>query len=500
MAAPSRRSMSDDGSPRNVLFVVLDTVRKDHLSIYGHDRPTTPNLSEFAEEARVYEEAVAQAPWTVPSHGSLFTGRYPSQHGATQENPYLEGERTLAESLSAAGYETACYTSNAWITPYTHLSDGFDEQDNFFELLPGEFLSGPLARAWKAMNDYDILRKAVAGLINVGNYFHKYFESEGGDSKTPTAIEQTKEFIDDADAGFFAFVNLMDAHLPYHPPEAYREEFAPGVKPEDVCQDTKLYNAGAYDIDDEEWEAIRSLYDAEIAYMDHHIGQLFDWLKQTDRWDETTVVVCADHGELFGEHGIYSHEFALYEPLINVPLAIKHPELPAGRDEETQVELLDLYHTILDATNVDPLGTDLDRTRSLLSADYREFADGEFAFAEYHYPVIERQNLETKASQEGVEIPENSRFDSRIRTGRTPVAKYIRNERIRDEAYRLDDDPSEEQDLIDADDPAITAAEAALERFEANVGGEWKEVDAEDVLEDVDADAKERLDALGYVE
>ncbi|MFB6202305.1 MAG: sulfatase [Halorhabdus sp.] len=492
--------MSDDASPENVLFVVLDTVRKDHLSVYGHDRETTPNLAEFAEQARVYEEAVAPAPWTVPSHGSMFTGQYPSQHGATQENPYLEGERTLAESLSAAGYETACYTSNAWITPYTHLSDGFDEQDNFFELLPGEFLSGPLARAWKAMNDVDALRKAVAGLINVGNYFHKYFESEGSDSKTPQAIEQTKAFIEDADNDFFAFVNLMDAHLPYHPPEAYREKFAPGVDPDDVCQDTKLYNAGAYDIDDEEWADIRSLYDAEIAYMDHHLGQLFEWLQSTGRWAETTVVVCADHGELFGEHGIYSHEFALYEPLINVPLLIKHPGLPADRDEETQVELLDLYHTILDATDVDPLGTPLDRTRSLLSTDYRAFEDGTFAVAEYHYPVIERQNLETKADSAGVEIPENSRFDSRIRTARTPVAKYVRNERIRDEAYRLDADPDEQQNLIDTDDPAITAVEAALERFEERVGGEWNEVETDDVLDDVGAEAKEQLDALGYVE
>ncbi|WP_136689656.1 sulfatase [Halorhabdus amylolytica] len=491
--------MSNDSSPDNVLFVVLDTVRKDHLSIYGHDRPTTPNLAEFAEDARIYEQAVAQAPWTVPSHGSMFTGRYPSEHGATQENPYLEGETTLAQSLSAAGYETACFTSNAWITPYTHLSDGFDEQDNFFELLPGEFLSGPLARSWKALNDYEVLRKAVAGLINVGNYFHKYLESEGDDSKTPKAIEKTKAFIDSTDDDFFAFVNLMDAHLPYHPPEEFRTEFAPGVDPDEVCQDTKLYNAGAYDIDDEEWAAIRSLYDAEIAYMDHHVGQLFDWLKETGRWEETAVVVCADHGELFGEHDIYSHEFALYEPLINVPLLVKHPDLPTGRDA-TQVELLDLYHTVLDVTGVDPLGTEFDPTRSLLSAEYRQFRDGAFAFAEYHYPVIERENLETKASSEGIEIPENSRFDSRIRAGRTPDAKYIRNEWIRDEAYRLDDDPGEERDLIDTDDPENARVEAALERFEEAVGGEWKEVQGGDVLGDVGAEAREQLDALGYVE
>nr|WP_244605348.1 hypothetical protein [Halorhabdus rudnickae] len=120
--------------------------------------------------------------------------------------------------------------------------------------MPGEFLLGPLARAWKALNDYAVLRKSVAGLTNVGNSLHKSFESEGDDSKTPNAIEKTKDFIDDADDEFFPFVNLMDAHLPYHSPEEYREPFAPGVDPNEVCQDTKLYNTGAYEIDERSWK------------------------------------------------------------------------------------------------------------------------------------------------------------------------------------------------------------------------------------------------------
>ena len=97
---------------RNVLFVVMDTVRKDHLTPYGYDRPTTPTLEAFAGEALVYEEAVAQAPWTLPVHASMFTGLYPAGHTATQEAPYLpEDVGTLAEALSAAGYATACYSS-----------------------------------------------------------------------------------------------------------------------------------------------------------------------------------------------------------------------------------------------------------------------------------------------------------------------------------------------------------------------------------------------------
>ena len=374
-----------DRTPQsNVLFVVLDTVRKDRLEPYGYERETTPELSRFAEEATVFESAVAPAPWTLPVHASLFTGRYPSQHGADQGSPYLDDETTLASTLSAAGYDTACYSSNAWITPYTGLTDGFGHQDSFFEVLPGDVLSGPLASAWQTVNDNDYLRDLASKLVHLGAMAHsKLASGEGADSKTPSVIDRTRSFIDDSesDDGWFAFVNLMDAHLPYYPPEEYREEFAPGVDPDDVCQNSKEFNSGARDIDDDEWEDIRGLYDAEIAHMDAELGRLFDWLRETGQWEETTVVVAADHGELHGEHDLYGHEFALYDQLINVPLLVKHPDLEADRRDDL-VELLDCYHTVLDVLDVDPdaVGrTDgdghsdrvvaRDATRSLLSSE-----------------------------------------------------------------------------------------------------------------------------------
>ncbi|RDZ42772.1 sulfatase [Haloferax sp. Atlit-10N] len=509
-------------SPENVLFVVMDTVRKDHLTPYGYDRPTTPGLDRFADEATVFEQAVAPAPWTLPVHASLFTGMYPSQHGADQENPYLEGATTLAETLSAAGYDTACYSSNAWITPYTHLTDGFADQDNFFEVMPGEFLSGPLAKAWKTMNDSDALRTLADKLVSLGNTAHEYLAGgEGADSKTPAVIDQTIDFIDDSEE-FFAFVNLMDAHLPYHPPEEYKERFAPGVDSTEVCQNSKEYNAGAYEIDDDEWEDIRGLYDAEIAHIDDQLTRLFDHLKETGRWDDTMVVVCADHGELHGEHGLYGHEFCLYDPLINVPLMVKHPDLGADRRDD-QVELVDLYHTVLDSLGVeggepaspgdDAVG--LDRTRSLLSADYREFArasnddpgqrrDGEYAFVEYSRPVVELKQLEEKAAGAGIELPKDSRFYSRMRAARRTDAKYVRIDRIPDEAYRIDVDPEETENVADSDDEAVAETEAALAEFEDAIGGAWTDALDTDVSDDsvdqMDDETQDRLRDLGYLE
>ncbi|WP_284010677.1 sulfatase-like hydrolase/transferase [Haloarcula pelagica] len=497
-----------DGS--NVLFVVLDTVRKDRLSVYDPELETTPHLAEFAEEAAVFDNAVAPAPWTLPVHASLFTGLYPSEHGATQEDPYLEGATTLAESLSAAGYDTACYSSNAWITSYTNLTAGFGDHDNFFQIMPSELLSGPLASVWKTMNDNDTLRSVADRMVQIGNKIHEHLaEGGGGDTKTPQVIDKTIDFVDDSE-DFFAFINLMDAHLPYHPPEEYAEEFAPGVDSTEVCQNSKEYNCGARDIDDEEWAAIRGLYDAELAHIDDQLDRLFSHLKETGQWEDTTVVVCADHGELHGEHDLYGHEFGIYDPLVNVPLLVKHPDIDPERDAETTVELVDLYHTVLDAAGATGRGKSLDTARSLLSAEYRDFADdvggtdrGDVGFVEYHQPVVELRQLEGKASAAGIELDEQSRFYSRMGAARTPEDKFIHCTRVPDEAYHVDTDPGETDNVADADDPAIDALRDALWAFVDEVDADWPdEADGADgdVLDEMDDDTKDRLQDLGYID
>ncbi|WP_336327557.1 sulfatase [Halovenus sp. HT40] len=512
-------------SPSNVLFVVLDTVRKDHLTPYGYDRETTPELGKFAEDATVFENAVAPAPWTLPVHASMFTGRYPTDHGADQTSPYLDDVATLASVLNTSGYDTACYSSNAWITPYTHLTRGFEHQDSFFEVLPGDVLSGPLASAWKTINDNDTLQSIANRLVHLGAKAHSILASgEGADSKTGSVIDRTQSFIDDADDDWFAFINLMDAHLPYYPPEEYREEFAPGVDPDDVCQNSKEFNSGARDIDDEEWEDIRSLYDAELAHMDAELGRLLDWLRETGRFEDTTIVVCADHGELHGEHDLYGHEFALYEQLTNVPLIVSHPDIEEGRREDL-VELIDLYHTLLDAAGVETTRADreavpLDRTRSLLSAEYREFAEpsdpgqaalteaeDDYAFVEYAQPLIELHHLEEKASEAGITLPDDHRGYATLQAARGERGKYIRADRIPDEGYRLDDDPDESDSLDPDDDERVAEAQEVLERFGEEIDAPWLgegdaggPTDPDEVLDDADEQTRERLRDLGYLE
>ncbi len=223
---------------------------------------------------------------------------------------------------------------------------------------------------------------------------------------------------------------------------------------------------------------------------------------------------------------------------MNVPLLIKHPELKTERRHD-QVELIDLYHTVLDAVDVDggnpntPEETAVarDQTRSLLSDSYREFesltgtdksdpaqqsSDGSYAFIEYSRPVVELKQLEEKAASAGVTLSEDSRFYSRMRAARRTDAKYVRIDRISDEAYQLDTDPDEQnsvadvlhRDTADMDmetkSKAIIATETALTAFESAAGGAWTDGITDDVTDDtvaeMDADAQERLRDLGYIE
>jgi arylsulfatase A-like enzyme len=236
------------------------------------------------------------------------------------------------------------------------------------------------------------------------------------------------------------------------------------------------------------------------------------------------VVVCADHGELLGEHDLYGHEFALYDELINVPLIVDHPTLEADRRTDL-VELLDLYHTLLDATAVKPKTVASDAVplaehRSLLSEQYREFAstdptdpgrrtlarleqDTDYAFIEYAKPLIELHHLEQKAADAGITLPSDHRAYATMRAARSETAKYIRADKIPNEGYRLDEDPAEESPVDPADDPVVADAEQALSVFCEEVGSDVADLSGDssaDPLSDADEEVRDRLRDLGYME
>ena len=352
----------------NVLFVVLDTVRKDHLLSYGHDRRTSPNLDRLAGDATRYEHAVSAAPWTLPSHASMFTGRYPSHHRTVSTRPHLEADQpTVAEELSAAGYTTLGFANSSFISTDRGFARGFDSYHDLQRL--------PHFRG----RYYEPSREFLQLVFNhlTRGYDTAYFQAE----KLKSALRRT-------DPLWFAFVNFLPAHSPYDPPPAFEERFERGfdawdaVDPERVrglSADAYEYMLGDMAVSDAEWDLLKRWYDGEIAYVDYLLGDLMTFLKERGLYEDTLVIVTADHGEQFGENGLAYHNFSLAETVLNVPLLVKWPGNPDPEVSTELTSLIDLAPTILDVA-------DVSRPETMQGRSLRSEPEPAAVFAEYAYP------------------------------------------------------------------------------------------------------------------
>jgi arylsulfatase A-like enzyme len=308
----------------NVLLIVLDTVRADHLSLYGYPRPTTPSLERLARRGIRFDQARAAAPWTLASHATMFTGRWPHDLGIGWSSP-LEGDAmTLAEHLGSLGYATAGFVGNTDYCAYdSGLSRGFTHyRDYVFDALNA-------ARTVRLVSE---LMKAVGKL-------GRFLPSSGlpllrlsyGERKDAHVVN--REFLDwlsdhrEHRRPFFAFLNYVDAHSPYLLPPG--GSYHLGTAPESD-DDLRFLAEGWSQADKRRIpDALRQLaidaYDNCLAYLDERLGELIDDLQRRGVLDETLVIVTADHGEGMGEHGLYDHGESLYRPEIRVPLLLVLP-------------------------------------------------------------------------------------------------------------------------------------------------------------------------------
>lgn len=301
----STKYLSKQNSP-NIILIVMDTTRAINMSLYGYNKLTTPNLDKFAKESTVFKNAISSAPWTLPSHASLFTGCYSYIHGATHGKtkkshglPLLEKYNTLAELLSKYGYITGAVTANtAYLGPWTKLNQGFNfywwgRPRNKALLLPIIF-SKIFSSDSFIFNILGITSVVSAKRINqIALKFLK-------------RVIKTKE-----DSPWFLFINYMEAHGTNYLPSPYSKLFTTPPRPKR---------------NKKEFKNIHCWYDNEIASLDNEIGLLFSSLKEIGLYEGTFIIVTADHGELLGEHNdFYGHEFWLYQELLHVPLIIKYP-------------------------------------------------------------------------------------------------------------------------------------------------------------------------------
>ncbi len=315
----------------NVVLIVLDTTRRDHLGCYGHSGGLTPALDAIAAEGVVYEQAISQSPWTVPSHATMFTGLYPASHGCSNEHHlWLDDEfETLAELLSRAGYQTLALNSNVYLFQ-CNLLQGFDKS----VLLRGPYEELSIHQVALAMGRPErwVDKGASEGLAELEDWF----ENER-DTKSP----------------FFLFLNLYETHVKYLPPYAERVEHLPqGVNFLEAARvgfdyrPTRMHIQGA--IDPPQQQTLRALYAAEVRYQDRRLGEVLDYLRQNVDFDNTLVMITADHGENLGESGRWEHLYSINDLLIHVPLVIRYPShFPAGTRIEGLCELVDLLPTVL---------------------------------------------------------------------------------------------------------------------------------------------------------
>jgi len=315
------------GAP-NVLIVVMDTVRADHVSALGYPRATTPNLDRLASQGVLFENAFSTSSWTLPAHASLLTGRYPFEHGAELEE-YDGRYPTLAQEFETRGYRTGAFSANTfYFTPQNGFGRGFHHFEGLFSSLT------------------DVLIRPFYGRQMVSLYEETSFSDLPG---RRTAAQINLDFLHWLRHGgthpFFAVLNYFDAHAPYLPPDPFRSRFAARPDPGGILN----YVADRESLDrPDDVRDERDAYDGAIAFEDDQIGRLLSSLRDLQLSHNTIVVVLSDHGEFFGEHGLFMHRNALFLEGIRVPLLILWPgHVPARVRVLTPVSIASLPATFM---------------------------------------------------------------------------------------------------------------------------------------------------------
>jgi arylsulfatase A-like enzyme len=326
------------GAP-NILFITLDTVRAPNLSLYGYARSTSPRLEQLAKTGVVFERALSTAPWTLPSHASMFTGRWPHELSVDYGAPLDTVYPTLAEFLKTRGYVTAGFVANYGYCGYeTGLNRGFIYYDDFPVSLGEMVSSSTLTRT--IANNFRLRR-----FIQNDEHINRKTAADINDAVLTWLSRQSHK-------PFFIFLNYFDAHDPYLPPAPFDRKFGPGRKHGKysplhhwLYDKVVAHQNMSQDTIQEEINA----YDGAVAYLDDNLGLLLDELKQRNLMTNLLIIVTADHGEEFGEHGLFDHGYSLYLPSVHVPLLISFPgSLPEGKRVRTAVSLRDLPATLVD--------------------------------------------------------------------------------------------------------------------------------------------------------
>jgi len=530
--------MSMNAQP-DVLLVVLDTLRADRLSCYGYPRPTSPHIDAFAADGVLYERAVSPAQWTIPAHASIFTGEYPTTHMTTQiYDKHSKEQPTLAEILSSAGYQTVGFCNNPLLGVVENdLDRGFEEMYNYGGAIPvrptiGDSrprrlsrLSQRLARVMGRLTtriqdlfarDTRLLRFALHPLIvplwqsqvNFKGNTRQSMRDIVGYLRTRKARGQERPL--------FAFINLMETHLPYRPPSRFVRRFAEYYQQDREARDFMTgYNREHYrwmvplsePLTELQDRVLNDLYDAEVAFEDHQLRRLFDYLDEPEVRDNTLVIITSDHGEGLNHHNFVGHSLVAYDDLVHVPLIVRYPGGEgAGQRVIRPVSTRRIFHTVVGMAGVSSFGEWGDGSErfaldvagmSLYNALARNVPEPDQVFTEAYVPDT------LIALMEAIDFGDDESL--RWRESRRAIYwdkyKLIAVGDSPDELFDVVDDPGELVDLLGQHPDIVARLQNSLSKFvQAAESRRPENLQKMRLNLEDDEELLERLRGLGYME
>jgi arylsulfatase A-like enzyme len=469
------RAPAPDGAP-DVVVIVLDTVRAQSLSSFGYGRDTAPTLDALAREGALFEDATSPSTWSMPSHASLFTGRYPTSHGAHSMGRTLDDRfPTLAQVLQAKGWETFCFTANPWISDGLGLTRGFDFQDD----------------AWRESGG-----RGFNFIHRVGDRLGFAARDKGGALVAERFAAWAKARPADAPPSF-VFLNFLEAHFPYHelPPD-YRDRYAkrPLGELRRVSMGLMAQQFGGPEQDlAVVAEPARDMYDGGVRYTDELLRRVVEALRARGTLDRTVLVVLADHGELLGEHGkFFGHGPSLYQEAVHVPLYLRYPgRVPGAARVATPVSTVGVFGSVLELVGLEPPPTL--QVRSLLP-----LVDGAAPGAPADPILAELVAFEDRDGRDDPQMQAGIHLRA-LRDGRWKLVARSDGRRL---LYDLEADPTETRDLAAERPDQLAALDARLDAARAQLGlSPLAQVGAAgEPAPELDAATQERLRQLGYVE
>ncbi len=469
LARENAQAFPPAGSP-NVLLVVMDTVSAEHVALNGYHRPTTNTLVEMAGRGITFNSARSTCPWTLPSHASMFTGRWYHEVSAGWLTPLDETYPTLAEFLGARGYATSAFTANyTYCARDSGLARGFTHfEDHYFPALTCFKMSALVNRTLEAIQAIEDFLEGPLEYDGLRPYLKYLWWLLDTDRKDAAVV--SRQFLDwlsnrrQPDRPFLTFLNYYDAHFPYQLTPGRMHRFgavATDNATRDMIQRWSLLEKTT--LSPQEIAFGIASYDECVADLDEQLGVLFDELDRRGILETTWLIVTADHGESFGEHeGVFCHGMSLYQTELHVPLLIVPPGgTPARRVINETVSLRDLAATVVDILKL-PAGT------SFPGASLARFwNDGQPAHSAGSIPGM-------PALAEVVPLDSPNSDPAHLSRKTWPLGglrdggwSYIRRDGdIYEELFDLRTDPNEQKNL--AGDPA---ARTSLDRMRAQLKG-----------------------------